>query len=193
MESVDWKSVPHKVPARPEERVLLRVEMAGRGGLVAQQRVPAGTHHVICYRSELAEVQRQCATEEQLRLYAVAREAHERKLEQHLAGLRKKGADAEAIKRATREYPGSPESEYHFLRGEASGDRGVPTLRKVTVVCDVPPPDMPVTRAMAAQDQIAQVVQALGSMPETLATALGQALANVLSQPAAQPPQQKAR
>lgn len=188
-EAVDWKSIPHKAPARPEERLLLRVEMAGRGGLVASQRVPAGTHHVIVYRSELDAVRKQCATQGQLQMYALAKSTYEAKLEAELASVK----DEKSKARIAASFAISPESEYHAMRGEKSGDRGVPTLRKVDVVGDVPPPDMPVTRAMAAQDQIAEVVKQLAGMPEAIRDGIRDAMVAIGTHTVAQVNQQQKR
>lgn len=168
-EQVDWKSVPHKAPVRPEPRVLLRVEMAGRGGMVAGQRIGPGVQHVICYRSELDGVKAACATRDQLETYALATRTHEAKLAAAIAAIKGNGESADRARARVRmSYPGSPESEYHAMRGEQSGDRGIPPLRRVEVLGDVPPPDSALTRQLASQDQLLALVQQIAQMPDAI-------------------------
>lgn len=165
--------IKHRVPARDEERVVIEFEVASSNGCeVAQQHFPAGKHRALIYRSELAEVEAQVATKEQLAAWDVAVANHEAMLTTWLTsdvGFTKADlvdpAKVADVAKARGRYDKSSPSQL-FCQGMYR--RGLPPLRNLSLVKDAPAPETEQTRMRGQSEGL--IKDLVSALREVVAT-----------------------
>lgn len=145
------KTYKHKVPARDERRALVRVTVAPSNGCaIGGQHVPAGTHEIVIYRSELDEVRADTASADQLAWWKSCEDQYRSMLAVHCAretGIKPGQAmtekDRAAWERAEESYGETTPSRLFAQRYPL----GMPPIAKLEVLeDDVPAPETDTTR-----------------------------------------------
>ena len=153
--------IKHLVPARNESRLLVRVEVIPSNGCdVGGQHVKRGTHDVIIYTSELAEVQSLVRTEQAKADFDRALKVFARKLEDLCRGL---GNSTEHQIERQRRIDEFHESPYSIMAEDPAYRGGFGKLLSCTVLEEVPAPPT-VENLQATQ---------FGKLGEVLAAAVG--------------------
>ena len=133
-----WHDVPFAADLRLAPRALVAVDVAPINGVsLCGQLVPQGVHAVIVYKDQLPVIQAKVRTPAHLLEYERAREVFELKIAE----------EEKTTPEARAKTSLSPEAIF-----AERYKRGMPPLRGLVVLDeDVPPPDSPASRQVAAE------------------------------------------
>lgn len=134
--TIDWQSIPHKVPPRNEKRVLVEVDVDPvNGASEFCQIIPQGKHVVLLYESELAQLEKLTQDDEEKRDWATAVKQYESALARHLEPIK----DERARKLAEESFGFSP--SYYFSVMRPGGKRPFRSFR--VLERNIPAPETP--------------------------------------------------
>lgn len=155
----DWKSIPHKAPARNERRVMVEVDVEPLNGQHEFcQIINHGKSVILIYESELPVLERLTQTEEEQRDWSHAVKQYEKERDRRLAKIPLH--DEHARRLAVESMGQSPSSFFETV--QPGGKRPFKSHR--VLARDIPPPETPANLQANQMDNLVRALQALIGM-----------------------------